>query len=121
MRSAPGRLLAKNAASTPSDGGCPEMSAQDRPNDHVPDFASVEEEAEFWDTHEITDFLDDSWPVTIRSAPFPKNSFRLPVVLDLEDWRTLDHLAKDRGVETVELAAQLLTAALQEEQAAVSR
>ena len=25
----------------------------------IPEFKNIEEEAEFWDTHDITDFLDD--------------------------------------------------------------
>jgi hypothetical protein len=32
----------------------------------IPEFKSREEEAEFWDTHDFTDFLDESWPVEIR-------------------------------------------------------
>lgn len=32
---------------------------------HIPSFNSVEEEAAFWDTHDITDFLEESTPVEI--------------------------------------------------------
>jgi hypothetical protein len=31
----------------------------------IPSFASVEEEAAFWDTHDFTDFADESSPVQI--------------------------------------------------------
>src|SRR3954447_7298615 len=31
----------------------------------IPAFHSVEEEAEFWDTHDFTDFLDESSPVNV--------------------------------------------------------
>jgi hypothetical protein len=37
----------------------------------MPDFKSVEEEAEFWDTHNITDFLDEMRPVRVRFSPTP--------------------------------------------------
>lgn len=31
----------------------------------IPEFAGVEEEAEWWDTHDITDYLDELRPVTL--------------------------------------------------------
>lgn len=31
----------------------------------IPAFSSVEEEATFWDTHDLTDYLDESTPVQI--------------------------------------------------------
>ena len=31
----------------------------------IPSFANVEEEAAFWDTHDVTDFLAESTPVRI--------------------------------------------------------
>jgi len=34
----------------------------------IPKFASVEEEAEFWDTHDFTEFWDESQPVNLRVA-----------------------------------------------------
>jgi hypothetical protein len=30
---------------------------------HIPAFHSIDEEAEFWDTHDVTDFLAESRPV----------------------------------------------------------
>ncbi len=35
----------------------------------IPDFSSIEEEAEFWDTHDCTDFLDESKPFDVRVSP----------------------------------------------------
>ena len=34
----------------------------------IPTFATHEEEAAFWDTHEITEFLDELTPVKVRFA-----------------------------------------------------
>jgi hypothetical protein len=34
----------------------------------IPSFANIEEEAEFWDTHDFTDFLDESAPANIEVA-----------------------------------------------------
>lgn len=34
----------------------------------IPEFASVQEEAEFWDTHEFTEFWDELKPVKVRFA-----------------------------------------------------
>lgn len=43
-----------------------EMRAH-RPS-RIPKFASVEEEAKFWDTHDFTEFWDESQPVNLRIA-----------------------------------------------------
>lgn len=37
----------------------------------IPDFKSVQEEAAFWDTHDITDYLDDLELVSGRYRPDP--------------------------------------------------
>lgn len=38
----------------------------------IPEFKSYEEEAEFWDTHDTTDFLDEFRPVNIMFRPDSK-------------------------------------------------
>jgi len=35
----------------------------------IPEFQSREEEAEFWDTHDITDYLEEMRPVKVRFSP----------------------------------------------------
>ena len=46
----------------------------------IPAFTTHEEEAAFWDTHEITEFLDELTPVKVR---FAKNlSERISPVLE---------------------------------------
>lgn len=38
-----------------------------RPKEPIPKFSSYEEEAEFWDTHDVTDYWDDFAPTQISS------------------------------------------------------
>lgn len=42
------------------------MSEQKKPR--IPEFSSLEEEAQFWDTHDITEFEDEFHPVQVRFA-----------------------------------------------------
>ena len=44
-----------------------EAGKQDeRITSRIPKFASVVEEAEFWDTHDITDYMDELTPVEFK-------------------------------------------------------
>ncbi len=46
------------------------MSAQQHPaKDPIPQFATREEEAEFWDTHYFTDYWDELDPVNLKVSP----------------------------------------------------
>jgi len=70
---------------------------QPRPTQsRIPDFASREEETEFWDTHDFTDFLDETRPVKLRVA---KNlSDGVTVRLDPRDRAELDRRAEEQGI-----------------------
>ena len=46
------------------------------PKSKIPEFTSLKEEAEFWDTHSLTDFLDETRPVNVQ---FAKDAFRQPL------------------------------------------
>ena len=62
----------------------------------LPAFASVEEEAAFWDTHSTADYEDEFKPVRVRFAK--KLSEGLTIRLDPE---TLEHVraeAHERGI-----------------------
>ncbi len=43
--------------------------ANDEKPSRIPEFQSLEEEAEFWDTHDFTDYLDELRPVQVRFSP----------------------------------------------------
>jgi len=62
----------------------------------IPQFASREEEAEFWDTHDITDYLDEMRPVKLEVA---KNlSKGITLRFDEETLQELRQLAHERGI-----------------------
>ena len=62
----------------------------------IPDFKSREEEAAFWDTHEFTEFLDETRPVKLRVT---KNlSEGLTVRLDRRDREELERRAAEHGI-----------------------
>jgi hypothetical protein len=62
----------------------------------IPDFATREEEAAWWDAHDITDYLDELEPVTVR---FAQNLGRPVVVrLDARDRAELRRRAAAMGI-----------------------
>lgn len=69
---------------------------QQRPPSRIPEFASREEEAEFWDTHDVTDYLDELRPVRVR--PMPGLSAGMTVRLDPDDREALGRIATQRGI-----------------------
>jgi len=62
----------------------------------IPEFKSYEEEAEFWDTHDFTDFDDEFKPVEVRVS---KNlSSSVAIRLDPESLERIRQLAHDQGI-----------------------
>lgn len=46
------------------------MNAKQRPDkDPIPRFATREEEAQFWDTHDFTDYWDEWEPANLEASP----------------------------------------------------
>lgn len=98
------------------------MSVEDerRPS-RIPEFASIEEEAEFWDTHDFTDFLDESWPVQIRVSPDFTSIHRTTITLSREEWRELERRAGALGTDPTTLAQRWVGERLQQEEAGAER
>lgn len=71
-----------------------------QPKSRIPEFKSIEEEAEFWDTHDTTDYEDEFKPVKMRFAK--KLSDGVTLRLDAETLRKL-YLLGDKG-DTVPVA-----------------
>jgi hypothetical protein len=75
-------------------------SERDQPHgpakSRIPDFQTREEEAEFWDTHDFTEFLDETWPVKLRVRR--KLSEGLTVRLDRRDREELERRAAAQGI-----------------------
>lgn len=73
----------------------------------IPAFNSYEEEAAFWDTHDFTDFQDETQPVQVRSTRGLTESMQLR--LDVEIDRELERFAREQGIGKSTLARQWLT------------
>src|SRR5579862_3645321 len=68
----------------------------------IPDFASREEMAKFWDTHDASDYWDELKPVRVRVA---KNlSEPLTIRLDPETLAELRLQAQEKGIGPTTLA-----------------
>ncbi len=61
----------------------------------IPDFQSREEEAQFRDTHDFTEFLDETQPVTLRIGK--QLSEKVTVRLDRHDREELERRASEQG------------------------
>ena len=81
------------------------MTANERrikPKEPIPEFKSREEEAEFWDTHDLADYWGDLKPAKAR---FAKNlSEGITVRLDRETLDELRREARQKGVGPTTLA-----------------
>jgi hypothetical protein len=79
----------------------------------IPEFRSREEEAEFWDTHDLADYWDQFKPIEVR---FSRNlSEPLTVRLDPTTLAALRSRAKEKGVAPSSLARIWLLERLQVE------
>lgn len=90
------------------------MTQKERPSkEPLPDFQSREEMAEFWDTHDFTDYMDEFKPVKVR---FAKNlSEPLTIRLDPETLAELRSRAKEKGIGPTTLARMWVLERLQGE------
>jgi hypothetical protein len=79
----------------------------------IPAFNSIEEEAAFWDTHDVTDFLDESTPVRVTIGQ--ELAERLTLRLDEADRRELAKRARAMGVGPSTLARRWLKERLRHE------
>lgn len=80
----------------------------------IPSFANIEEEAEFWDTHDFTDFLDGVEPIRL-----PRNQqrvYRLVVTLETNEQRKLNDKAYALGISPATLAHRWICERLRQEE-----
>ena len=74
------------------------MNVEQRPTkDPIPQFATREEEAEFWDTHDFADYWDELNPVKIEGNPNLSSLFQIP--LDAETITQICQYANETGVD----------------------
>lgn len=71
------------------------------PTSKIPEFSSIEEEAEFWDTHDFTDFMDELKPVEMK---YHRDlSKGITVRLDTETLTILRKRAAEKSIGTTTL------------------
>ena len=79
----------------------------------IPSFDNVEEEAEFWDTHEVMDNGNEGW--TVRRLDPSELDDRFIVLLDPEGRDALIERARERDMEPSALATAWLEDRLRQE------
>jgi predicted DNA binding CopG/RHH family protein len=85
----------------------------------ISEFSSVEKEAEFWDTHDVTDFWDEMTPVKVR---FAKNlSQGMTIRLDLDTTIKLKSEAAKKGIGATTLVRMWVLERLKEQAAEKGR
>ncbi len=66
---------------------------------NIPVFTSIEEEAEFWDTHDTEEFAYEFEPVEVKFARPLKHKWILTIELDEETLNQVKKLAEGVGKE----------------------
>ena len=89
------------------------------PHGRIPSFASVEDEAAVWDSHDLADFAGDELQTVLRPVGGDLAE-RLTLRLDRADRAALDRLAREKGVGPSTLARIWLKERLQREGNAAS-
>ena len=85
----------------------------------IPEFASIEEEAAFWDTHSTTDYEDEFKPVRAR---FAKGlSMGVTIRFDPETLRRLRAIAQEQGIGPTTLIRMWVLERLKETEPSVRR
>ena len=70
----------------------------------IPAFKSIREEAEFWDTHDFTDFLEELTPVSAKVTLNQPKEEILTVRVQANLKKQLSAIATEMGVNTSTLA-----------------
>ena len=82
------------------------MSDKQKQIDPLPEeFASYEEAAEFWDTHDTTDYLDSFETVSVEAKLKRR---RYEVEIDEELMKALTEQAQKRGIAVSQLVSEML-------------
>lgn len=73
----------------------------------IPNFKTLEEAAEFWDTHDFEDYIGDTEPVSIKiKIARLKKTIAVPV--DLKVYERIEALAAKRGVRVEKIISSWL-------------
>jgi hypothetical protein len=80
------------------------MATKKKRLDPIPKFKSRKEEAEFWDTHDFSDYWDDFKPVRVRFAKKLSLSEGITIRLDAGTIIALRKTAEEMGIGPTTLA-----------------
>lgn len=94
------------------------MVARGKTARRIPTFESIEEEAAFWDSHDLGDFEDEFEPVEIEITPDAGHI--LSIRVDRQAFRRLVAIAKRRGVNMITLAETWVLESIDREDAATA-
>src|SRR5690348_10331101 len=79
----------------------------------VPSFQNYEEEVTFWDSHDITEFTEETVPVNVRSTPGLTK--QLMIRLDEETDHTLEVMAEAEDIKKSTLVRKIVKLWLREQ------
>ncbi len=85
----------------------------------IPAFHNVEEEAEFWDTHDTAEFSEEFTPVEAEVSP--ELAEKLTLRLDRADRDALARYARQKGIGPSTLARMYIKEHLRQEAASECR
>ena len=86
---------------------------KERKKSRIPEFKTIAEEAEFWDTHDLTDYWDEFKPVKARFAD--KLFDRVTIPVDADTLAQLDTLAREEALNATALARRWVLERLKQE------
>ena len=80
----------------------------------IPSFRSYEEEVAFWDSHDISEFTEETVPINVRSTS--RLTKQLMIRLDEETDRTLENMAAAEDIKKSTLIRKIIKTWLCEQQ-----
>lgn len=89
------------------------MTKNKKPS-RIPEFKSIQEEAEFWDTHSLADYWDEFKPVKVRFARKLEHIFS--VRFDGKTLTALQDQAEKKGIGAATLIRMWVRERLKQEQ-----
>ncbi len=84
----------------------------DKSVDPIPEFKTIQEEAEFWDTHSFADYQDQMAPAKLKVTKPLAN--RLVLRIDAQTTEELEAKAREKGIGVSTLARMWLRERLQQ-------
>ncbi len=81
----------------------------------VPSFQNYEEEVAFWDSHDLTEFTQETVPINVRTTP--SLTKQLMIRLDEETDRTLAAMAEAEDIKKSALVRKIVKRWLWEQKA----